>query len=617
MDLVRIRSEEDLRRLINAARTAENERRSVPPDSGGVENGGSWAAAAEVKVTGAKYTPSDPLPEGATHAIVDLYPGVFVYRNPDFESPTEEWYNGEECYVKGLNDEPLDVGVRYRVLINGERNGIALTTAVAPGSVSVSITGTSGFFARLTTSGTFATGSGTRSGWNFFKKRLNHVTGTWGDDGVEITDYKAIPARTEQSTTPSRFTDVPYSGMWVWMIESKQTGLFEFTPLERRYLRGTVTNVDVSLWPEVRYEVDIDTDLQTVTLYCESAMPEIGPDASEPALAIGDVVVVWSKGPIDSSLTARNFWALLVQYAGAAKGGQLTKYYQKIDGRKEGLRDWWFDKSVRVNKERNNFEALFASISDATYPIKGSAFAVEVSETASAYPGFYVVPRNEAGTSEGYASFGMAGGGLTGASGIQSLSVRGGVTGAQMMRVAVCGPLSHLNDRYVYGDPQGGSSTGTLMWEYFRSYVTAGGGCGTTWTSNYLNTWSFGIITGTPVGRMSLIDDIYGIGLDLYDGTLYDPAIYSAPGAADVNVSPFTAAAYRIYGRKGVYGHVGFGAAVNGGIVTKLGTAAVVTNVCPILTDGVLTGITVEYTSADGTKWCVDNPTGCCGGPSG
>ena len=88
-----------------------------------------------------------------------------------------------------------------------ESSGYLFTTASSASA---------GFFARLTTS------SG--GNWNFYKLKLS--SGSYTDDGAEVTGYNAVPLTIDGTNLCN-----PVAGLRVWMIPSQQSGKYEFLPI--------------------------------------------------------------------------------------------------------------------------------------------------------------------------------------------------------------------------------------------------------------------------------------------------------------------------------------------------------------------------------------------------
>ena len=88
-----------------------------------------------------------------------------------------------------------------------ESSGYLFTTASSASA---------GFFARLTTS------SG--GNWNFYKLKLS--SGSYTDDGAEVTGYNAVPLTIDGTNLCN-----PVAGLRVWMIPSQQAGKYEFLPI--------------------------------------------------------------------------------------------------------------------------------------------------------------------------------------------------------------------------------------------------------------------------------------------------------------------------------------------------------------------------------------------------
>lgn len=82
----------------------------------------------------------------------------------------------------------------------------------------VACSGEAGFFARLTTSSS--------GKWKWVALTLDG-SGAWTDDGSEVASYNAVPSTYDGSS----FMYTPVAGLRVWMIPSKQAGLYEFMPV--------------------------------------------------------------------------------------------------------------------------------------------------------------------------------------------------------------------------------------------------------------------------------------------------------------------------------------------------------------------------------------------------
>lgn len=119
-------SKDDLDRVLKAARNIERLMGSNEPQAPPTRPPG--AGIVIVEVTGDSYEEDPyPVPFDDFISIIDLYPGLFRYRDTLSTSSADKWYDyASICYVEGLNSGLLVKGKRYTGTVVGYRNGIAL-----------------------------------------------------------------------------------------------------------------------------------------------------------------------------------------------------------------------------------------------------------------------------------------------------------------------------------------------------------------------------------------------------------------------------------------------------------------------------------------------------------
>lgn len=206
-------------RIVAAVRNVERLMGSQPPSSVPAET--PVPAEVIVKVTDTVITDTGVPDYGDQEYDVDIipvdgfYPGKIVFRWTEATSPSEKFYELEDndCYVDVLNtDDPprVEKDRYYRGRVIGIRNGMPV--------VEIEPRTPAGFFARLTSSSS--------GKWKFVRLTLDSG-GSYIDDGAEVSTYSAVPLTIDGSS----FATVPFAGLRVWMIPSKQIGLYEFLPI--------------------------------------------------------------------------------------------------------------------------------------------------------------------------------------------------------------------------------------------------------------------------------------------------------------------------------------------------------------------------------------------------
>jgi len=116
--------------------------------------------------------------------------------------------------------DALDSAAELGVPIIWKESGTGLKWAVILLDFSGGGYATGGFHARLTASGTNASGT---TGWKFVRLKL--AAGAYADDGAEVAGFVAVAGAIDGTNLFN-----PFAGERVWMRPSKQSGYYEFLP---------------------------------------------------------------------------------------------------------------------------------------------------------------------------------------------------------------------------------------------------------------------------------------------------------------------------------------------------------------------------------------------------